>query len=186
MLKCLEEIVDELPTTKLGRTNPAMPTPAKKSFRNSAAFGKRMEYWIIGNMLKEGLDVYVPLVDDHAVDAIVKRHDGSTALIQIKARSKNVVAGDAALFAAIPHEEVRSNYWFVFYSERMDAMWIMTSEEFDREAVKNKTGKNIGLRSIWFNGKRKNKITGETEEYCKPQWEKYLAKDFERIAKSAT
>jgi hypothetical protein len=109
-----------------------------KSFRNSAAFGKRIEYWIIGQMLKEGLDVYVPLVDDHAIDAIIKRSDGSTALIQIKARSKHVVDGDAALFAAIPHEEVRLNYWFIFYSERMDMMWIMTSEEFDREATKNK------------------------------------------------
>ena len=62
-----------------------------KTFRHSAGFGKRIEYWIIGCMLKEGLDVYVPLVDDHAVDAIIKRHDGSTALIQIKARSKDVV-----------------------------------------------------------------------------------------------
>jgi hypothetical protein len=156
----------------------------QKSFRNSAAFGKRMEYWIIGRMLKEGLDVYVPLVDDHAVDAIVKRHDGSTALIQIKARSKEVIDGDAALFAAIPHDEVRLNYWFVFYSERMDMLWIMTSEEFDREAVKNKTGKNIGLRSIWFNGKRKSKTTAMREEYCKPQWEKYVATDFSRIVKN--
>jgi hypothetical protein len=133
-------------------------------------------------MLKEGLDVYIPLVDDHAVDAIVKRQDGSTALIQIKARSKEVIAGDAALFAAIPHEQVRPNYWFVFYSERMDMLWIMTSEEFDREAVKNKTGKNVGLRGIWFNGKRKNRATGLSEEYCKPQWEKYIARDFSRIA----
>ena len=85
-----------------------------RSFRNSAAFGKRIEYWIIGRMLKEGIDVYVPLVDDHAVDAIIKRKDGSTALIQIKARSKEVIAGDAALFAAIPHDEVRLNYWFLF------------------------------------------------------------------------
>lgn len=82
--------------------NHAMTT---KSFRNSAAFGKRIEYWIIGRMLKEGLDVYIPLVDDHAVDAIIKRQDGSTALIQIKARSKEVISGDAALFAAIPHNE---------------------------------------------------------------------------------
>ncbi len=156
-----------------------------RTFRNSAAFGKRIEYWIIGRMLKEGIDVYVPLVDDHAVDAIIKRPDGSTALIQIKARSKEVIAGDAALFAAIPHDEVRLNYWFVFYSERMDMVWIMTSEEFDREAVKNKTGKNIGLRSVWFNGKRKNKQTGIVEEYCKPQWEKYIATDFSRIAADA-
>lgn len=157
----------------------------QRTFRHSAAFGKRMEYWIIGRMLKEGIDVYVPLVDDHAVDAIIKRKDGSTALIQIKARSKEVIAGDAALFAAIPHDEVRLNYWFVFYSERMDKTWIMTSAEFDQEAVKNKTGKNIGLRSIWFNGKRKSKQTGLSEEYCKPQWEKYLAEDFSRIAADA-
>lgn len=156
-----------------------------RTFRNSAAFGKRIEYWIIGRMLKEGIDVYVPLVDDHAVDAIIKRPDGSTALIQIKARSKEVIAGDAALFAAIPHDEVRLNYWFVFYSERMDMVWIVSSAEFDREAVKNKTGKNIGLRSVWFNGKRKNKQTGIVEEYCKPQWEKYIATDFSRIAADA-
>jgi hypothetical protein len=156
-----------------------------KTFRNSAAFGKRMEYWIIGRMLKEGIDVYIPLVDDHAVDAIIKRKDGSTALIQIKARSKDVIEGDAALFAAIPHDAVRPNYWFVFYSERLDMMWIMTSAEFDRDAVKNKSGKNIGKRSVWFNGKRKNRDTGVVEEYCLPQWEKYLAKDFGRIAAQA-
>ena len=44
----------------------------------------------------------------------------------------------------------------------------MTSAEFDQLAVKNKTGKNIGLRSIWFNGKRKSATTGAPEEYCKP------------------
>jgi hypothetical protein len=156
----------------------------KHSFRNSAAFGKRMEYWIIGNMLKEGLDVYIPLVDDHAVDAIVKRDDGSTALVQIKARSKDVIFGDAALFAAIPHDEIRQNYWFVFYSERMDMMWIMTSQEFRQEAVINKTGKNVGKCSVWFNGWHKNKATGLTEEYCKPKWEKYLSKNFGRIVKN--
>ena len=157
--------------------------PTKNTFRNSAAFGKRIEYWIIGLMLKEGLDVYIPLIDDHAVDAIAKRKDGSTALI--KARSKTVLDGDAALFAAIPHEEVRQNYWFVFYFERMELIWIMTSDEFDKEAVRNKTGKNVGLRSIWFNGKKVDKETGIPKEYCKPQWAKYLAPDFSRIAANA-
>jgi len=156
-----------------------------KPFRSSAGFGKRIEYWIIGRMLKEGMDVYVPLVDDHAVDAIVRRPDGSTALIQIKARSREVVDKDAALFSAIQHE-LREHYWFVFYSERLDLMWIMTSEEFVSCAVQNKTGKNIGKRSIWFNGRRKNKSTGKTEEYCKPQWKKYLAADFTRLRESVT
>ena len=72
------------------------------TFRHSAGFGKRMEYWIIGRMLKEGLAVYVPLVDDDALDAVIRRDDGSFITVQITARSQNVVAGDAALFAAIP------------------------------------------------------------------------------------
>jgi len=73
-------------------------------FRHSAGFGKRIEYWIVGKMLKEGLDVYMPLVDDDAIDAVVRRQDGSFITVQIKARSKKVVPGDAALFSAIPHE----------------------------------------------------------------------------------
>jgi hypothetical protein len=40
-----------------------------KPFRHTAGFGKRMEHWIIGKMLKEGLDVYVLLVDDFGIDA---------------------------------------------------------------------------------------------------------------------
>ena len=36
-----------------------------------------MEYKLIGDMLMEGLDAYVPLVDDHGVDCIVKREDGT-------------------------------------------------------------------------------------------------------------
>ena len=47
---------------------------------------------------------------------------------------------------------LREDYRFVFYSERIDKMWIMSSKEFIAESVQNKTGKNAGKRSIWFNG----------------------------------
>src|ERR1700728_684661 len=100
------------------------PVVDARKYRNSAGFGKRIEYWIIGRMLKEGMDVYVPLVDDHAVDAIVRRADGSIALVQIKARSREVVERDAGLFAAIVHDS-REHYWFVFYSERLNLTWLM-------------------------------------------------------------
>jgi hypothetical protein len=149
-------------------------------FRNAAAFGKRIEYWMIGRMLKEGLDLYLPLVDDDAIDAVIRRPDGKFVTVQIKARSKDVIEGDAALFAAIPHE-IRENYWWVFYSERMDMTWIMTSREFVKASVQNKTGKNKGKRSIWFNGTRRDKYTGKREEYCKPQFERFIAKDFRRL-----
>ena len=120
------------------------------SYRHSAGFGKRMEYRIIGKMLMEGLDCYVPLVDDHGVDCVIKRGDGTYIEVQIKARSREVAEGDAALFSAISHER-KENFYFVFYSERLDLTWILSSEEFLKECVTNKTGKNAGKRSIWFN-----------------------------------
>jgi hypothetical protein len=119
-------------------------------------------------------------VDDDAIDAVIKKADGSFATIQIKARSKDVVVGDAALFAAIPHE-LRENYWFVFYSERMDMTWIMSSDEFIKEAVQNKSGKNKGKRSIWFNGRKIDAKTGTVAEHCKPRFTKYIAHDFTRL-----
>lgn len=120
------------------------------SYRHSAGFGKRMEYRIIGKMLMEGLDCYVPLVDDHGVDCVIKRGDGTYIEVQIKARFREVAEGDAALFSAISHER-KENFYFVFYSERLNLTWILSSEEFLKECVTNKTGKNAGKRSIWFN-----------------------------------
>ena len=177
-----------------------------RPFRNLSAFGKRIEYWIVGKMLKEGLDVYLPLVDDDAVDAVIKRPDGRFIEIQIKARAESgywyilgfspqqkqwltaqtvpapegVVFGNSGGFAAIKHEW-RPDYWFVFYSERLDTMWIMSSDEFLVEATQNKAGKNVGKRSLWFNGKRKNKDTGEPEEYVKEKYKKYVQTDFSRL-----
>ncbi len=73
-------------------------------FKDSASFGKRMEYYLVGKMLMEKLDVYMPLVDDHGVDCVIEKKDGTFIKIQIKARSKAVADGDAALFSAITHE----------------------------------------------------------------------------------
>jgi hypothetical protein len=148
-----------------------------KSFRHSAGFGKRIEYYVISLMLKEGLDIFLPMVDDDAIDAVIKKPDGKYVEIQIKARSKDVTFGDAALFAAIEHE-YRENYWFVFYSERIDnTILIMSSREFIKEAVQNKTGKNKGKRSIWLNGKN----TKENKEFIKERFKKYIVKNFNRI-----
>lgn len=152
------------------------------SFRHSAGFGKRMEYYLIGQMLMEDLDVYVPLVDDHGVDCIIKKDDGTFIEVQIKARSNDVADGDAALFAAIQPHELKESFYWLFYSERLNGgtMWILSSEEFLQECVTNKTGKNKGRHSIWFNGNKKNK-DGIKEEYCKPRYLKYVATDFSRF-----
>ena len=147
-----------------------------KSFRHSAAFGKRMEYYLIGLMLKEGLDVYVPMVDDDGIDVVVKRPNGAFVEIQIKARSKSVKFGDAALFASMTTKP-RENYWYLFFSERMDVMWLLSSSDFERECVVMKTGKHVGKKSVKFNGKN----TRAEAEHVKPQFEKYVISNFSRI-----
>ena len=150
------------------------------SFRHSAGFGKRMEYNLVGEMLMEGLDVYLPLVDDHGVDCVIKKEDGTFIEVQIKARSNEVAAGDAALFAAISHK-LTKNFFFLFYSERMKMKWILSSEEFMKECFTNKNGKNAGKHSIWFNGNRVDVATGEKKEYCKEQFVKYIVNDYKRF-----
>ena len=90
------------------------------SFRHSAGFGKRMEYNLVGQMLMEGLDVYLPLVDDHGVDCVIKKEDGTFIEIQIKARSNEVAFGDAALFAAITHELTPSFFLYSIQSVYSD------------------------------------------------------------------
>ena len=147
-----------------------------KKFRHNAGFGKRMEYYVMGRMLKEGIDIYVPLIDDNGIDAVVRIKDGTFIELQIKARSEDVVFGDAALFAAITHEH-RENYFFAFYSARMEKIWIMSSEEFVQESVQNKNGKNVGKRSIWFNGKN----TKLNKEHSHPRFDKYIDEHFSRL-----
>jgi hypothetical protein len=125
-----------------------------------------------------GLDRSQPLVDDFGIDAVIRKKDNQFVEVQIKARSRTVKEGDAGLFAAIVHPLPRNNYYFVFYSERLDAMWIMSSEQFIAEAVQNKSGKNVGKRSIWFNGTKTDAATKKKVEYPKLRYEKYRAQNF--------
>ena len=155
------------------------------SFRHTDGFGRSMEYYLIGQMLMEGLDCYVPLVDDHGVDCVVKKEDGTFIEIQIKARSSEVKMGDGALFASIFHES-RPNYYFVFVSERLGKTWIVSSEEFLAETKPIPSGKNKGKRNIKFNGCKTNKVTGKKEEYMLVKHAKYECTDFARFYRSVS
>ena len=152
----------------------------------SVRFGKKSEYFVISHMLLESLDCYLPIVDDDGIDVVVRKDD-KFKMIQIKARSRHVKEGDAALFAALRHDQIRENYFFIFYSERMQKdierpfYWILSSEEFFKESRTNKSGKNKGKKTICFNGYRKNSKTGQKEEYIKEQFKKYVYYDFSRI-----
>jgi len=134
-------------------------------------------------MLRQGLDVYRPLVDDMGIDAIIRKRDGTFLEVQIKARSNDTGPENAAGFAGIKCEQ-SGNYWFVFYASQIGergTMWLMTAEEFREHATQNKSGKYVGKWSLWLSGARANKETGKREAYPKKQFEKFICNNFERL-----
>ena len=129
---------------------------------SNLSFGKQIEYLLVGEMIREGLDVYRPVADNKGIDAVVRREDKTFIEVQIKARSKDVKQG--ILFGFNPFQ-VRRSYFFIFYAEGINTKWIFSSKELDAEAGTNKTGKHEGKRSITL-GKR---------------FDKYIATNFERL-----
>lgn len=134
------------------------------AYRDVASFGKRVEHDIISKMLKEDLDVYTPVIDDHGVDMVVKNSKDVFCEVQVKALS--AIKNRAPLFAAIQHPTTPiPNYWFVFCEEPQGRMWILSSQEFIQECSRNKSGRNVGKCSIYL-GRKCNR---------------YLAQNFDRI-----
>lgn len=134
--------------------------------------GKRAEYYILSMLLKENYDCYIPVSDDEGVDIVVRLNDKKFISLQIKSTTKDIKMGDAALFAAIKHDKIREDYYFIFYSERMETIWVMSSEEFIKKSTANKKGKNKGSRTIRFN------ITRKKEEKIKDEYKRFMCKDF--------
>lgn len=145
---------------------------SKNTFRSKASFGKRIEYHFISKLLLAGFDVYIPLVDDDGIDAIIKIDTGEGeqfVKVQIKARSDEGMDArykeqNCAFFPAIKHDKVRENYWFIFYSEHLKKTWMLTSAEFIQEAEVVKSGEHQGLRGIRFT-KLLNKVAVPNEKY---------------------
>jgi hypothetical protein len=136
-----------------------MPT----TFRQTASFGKRQEYSAIARMLREGLDVYMTLVDDRGIDCVVRKGPTAYLDIQIKARSKEVPARNAARFSAMDVDNPRPNYFFVFYSEALNKYWVVPSLDVVKLAYRNKSGKNAGRYSLSLTGLRSGKPYPKSE-----------------------
>ena len=141
-----------------------------KRFRSAASFGKRQEFVAIAELLRRGFDVYLTLVDDQQIDCVVR---GDTAKgpryldIQIKARSSE--AKNPGMFAAMTVSKPRKNFFFVFYSERVNTYWVLPSLELVKEARRNKTGKNAGKYTVNF--VNVSKRAGQAKE--RPRFDKY-------------
>lgn len=147
-----------------------------KDFFTTASFGKRVEYTVIARMLRSGLDIYLPMVDDKGIDCLVRKNDGTIAEIQIKGRSVNCDLKDAGRFSALSIKP-RPGYYLVFYSEACEngTIWLMPSMEFAKLAVQNMNGKNRGKYSIVLCGVMTGR-DGKKKARAKDKYDMYRVK----------
>jgi len=110
-------------------------------YRDTASFGRRQEYSVIAELLKRDFDVYMTLVDDQGIDCVIRLNDERYLDIQIKARSKE--AKQWNFFAAMSFD-VRDNFYFIFYTEKNNNFWVISSKDVKELEIENKSGKNAG------------------------------------------
>ena len=144
----------------------------------NSLFGKAVEHYIISLMCRKGLDCYVPVNDDKGIDVIVRGESGKTVPVQIKSTSPDIKVGDAGFFVVKKNQTAHDNCFFVFYSARMNEIWLMTKDELSSFGSINTKGKHIGDISIRFNGTKKG------AEYVFPQFAQFAAGDFSRLAEA--
>jgi hypothetical protein len=96
--------------------------------------------------------------------------ESTKRLQRFKSRPAQRILNTQCYFAGITHETIRENYWFIFYSEKEDKKWIMSSKEFLENASTIKTGKNAGTKNIEFDNRKKRE-----------QLSQFLASDFRRL-----
>ncbi len=126
----------------------------KPTYRSSASFGKRMEYIVVGELLKRGFDVYMTLVDDQQIDCILRFPDTPSQYVDVQIKARSKTAKNKGMFSAMTISP-RKNYIFVFYDETLDDYWVIPSLDVVREGNINKSGANVGKVKVLLANKVK-------------------------------
>ena len=139
---------------------PDVSLPDDEESATTVKTGTRNELRVFAQMLQDGLDVYVPLADDHGVDAVVRWKNGPVLRVQVKSREKSA-RGNYAKFRIRPIPQDREGLFFVFCSEQTGQKWLMSANEFVSETN--------GQQSIDFLGNHQGVS------------EKYMVQNFQRL-----
>ncbi|HKZ50574.1 MAG TPA: hypothetical protein VJ256_02275 [Dehalococcoidia bacterium] len=118
--------------------------------------GKQGELLVLGELLKRGAKVYVPLVDVEGIDAVLRRPDGSYAELQVKTavRRKN-----RPRWFRVPNLEPRRNLYIVCVALREQEIWVIPSKEFHEYATHISVEKQgATLYDLDFGGASEDKL----------------------------
>jgi len=92
--------------------------------------GKEGELKVIGELLKRGFDVYLPLIDIGGIDCIIKTHAGYKE-IQIKTREQFATK----LLFDVKDFQPRDNFFIICYNiNEPETFWVFPSKVFKENA----------------------------------------------------
>ena len=118
----------------------------------SLNLGRASEYLVTSKLLNEFREVYLPAVDDHGVDLLVRTNQAGNPYQYQEIQIKSISTG--GLFSSFSCQNPTPNYWFVFYIKDIDTMWLINSIDFVKLASQNVKGKNIGKYSLSLYNKK--------------------------------
>jgi len=118
-----------------------MRSPKSAAVLSKKSFGTAVELYVASCLVGMGLDVYAPLVDDRGVDLLIRRADGSTDEIQVKAVS------DGRWFQVarrdLPTSAEHARHW-VLGVEGDLTTWVFPARVFFDDRIASKSRSSTG------------------------------------------
>lgn len=119
---------------------------------------------IASMLLKEERDVYLPIADDHGIDILVVTKNfvhspqpttpGNFSFQELQVKMLSTGTNFTRLNLSNP----RPNYWFVFYLQHKNSLWLINSMDLKKIAVQIQTGRNKGTYHIDFKNQSFNSV----------------------------
>lgn len=108
----------------------------------SSQYAKRIEYLMESRLMSQGFKCFEPCVDDDGTDCVIKSPSGQFFEIQIKARKGEVGKKGIGRFE-VKNPEIRPNYYYLFYAEIPDIMWLFSAQQYLEVCSRHKSGKHM-------------------------------------------
>jgi len=98
--------------------------------------GKLAEFLVFGELIKHGVDLYLPVIDVKGIDAILRRKDGTYIEIQVKSTQEEDQAGYFNVYDLDQHPEDKFFIICVDMNEKkskvkgMPNIWVLSAKDF--------------------------------------------------------
>lgn len=118
---------------------------------HSLVFGKKSELFVVGEMLKQNIMVYTPVVDIHGIDGIIRTDNGCYIEFQVKSRDKEAKMPELFDVTTLPEKD---NFYVICFETEND-IWIIPSKIFIENSTPYKTKNGKVAYQLRLKGRKK-------------------------------